>query len=528
MSTLFNRRYDASHEEHATSNSKQAIVYLVGAGPGDPGLLTLRGKECLERADFVLYDQLVSPQLLKYAPESAEKMCVRELADSHPDRWPHVHVKLIEEARLGKCVVRLKGGDPLIFGRGGEEAAALREAGIPYEIVPGVTAALAAGAYLEIPLTHRSLASAVAFITGHEHPGKPTSRIDWKMIAAFPGTIVIYMGFSRLNSIIPELILHGKEPGTPAISVSRASTGEQQSVTATLATLDDAIRGAGLTTPALVIIGPVVGLRPVRSWFEERPLLGKRVLITRPRQQAEEFAQRLQELGATPLLLPAIEIRDPADWATADAAMEKLRDASFDWVIFTSVNGVEKFFNRLKARGRDLRDLGATKLAVIGSATADKLRTFHLEPDVVPGESMNSERLLLDLRERIHGKSVLLVTAEQGRESLRLELAAICKLDVAVVYTQVEGVDARSEILNLLRRGEIDCVTLTSPNIARAFLAACDETIIGRLQRGEIHVLSSNSRTSAVVRERGIQKIMESAKPTNESMIGVMLKMYAI
>ncbi len=503
--------------------NRKGIVYLVGAGPGDPGLLTLRGKECLEQADFVLYDQLVSPRLLDCAPAGAEKLCVRELANCHPDRWPHIHVKLIEKASAGKCVVRLKGGDPLIFGRGGEEAEALRNAGIPYEIVPGVTAALGAGACLEIPLTHRSLASAVAFVTGHEHPGKPSSRIDWKALAEFPGTLVVYMGFSRLGAIVPELIRHGKNPETPTAAIMQASCAEQHTVTSTLQSIEEAILAAGLTTPAVVIIGPVVGLRPAVSWFEARPLLGQRVLVTRPRHQTADMLHSLELLGAHALSLSVIDIREPADWRPVDAAQESIRQGRFDWLVFTSANGVEMFMNRLHRRGRDARDLTAVKLAVIGAATAGKLRAFHLEPDLAPAGAMDSEQLVADLTDCTAGKRVLLAQADRGREMLRERLRSIAVVEAIAVYSQVETVDPHSPVFDLLRRGEIDFVTLTSPNIASAFLSACDATILNRLQRGDIHLATNSPRTSAVIRGRGLPVAVESSDPTTGALIDALV-----
>src|ERR671931_2064713 len=251
-------------------------VFLVGAGPGDPGLLTVRAAELLARADLVLYDQLVPRRVLDLANPAAEKVCVRDLPGHHPDKYPHIHELLIEHGRAGKTVVRLKGGDPLVFGRGGEEAEALRGAGVGYEVVPGVTAALAAAAYLEIPLTHRHHASAVALVTGHELPNKPGNRLDWKALAAFPGTLAIYMGVARLPVIVAELLKHGKHPDTPAGIVERASVGEQRSVFATLATLEEARRNAGLEAPGLILIGDAVAQRAAKPWFENRPLFGQR------------------------------------------------------------------------------------------------------------------------------------------------------------------------------------------------------------------------------------------------------------
>src|SRR4051812_557708 len=257
-------------------------VFLVGAGPGNPGLLTLRAAEVLARADLVLYDQLVPLRLLDLANPAAEKVCVRDLPGTHPDKYPHIHEMLIRYGRAGKTVVRLKGGDPLVFGRGGEEAEALRTAGVGYEIVPGVTAALAAGAFLEVPLTHRQYASAVALVTGHELPNKPGNRLDWKALAAFPGTLCIYMGVARLPGIVGELLKYGKDPNTPAAIVERASTGDQRAAHSRLADLEDARRNAGLEAPGLILIGEPVAHHPGHSWWEARPLFGQRVLVTRP------------------------------------------------------------------------------------------------------------------------------------------------------------------------------------------------------------------------------------------------------
>jgi uroporphyrinogen III methyltransferase/synthase len=504
-------------------DSSKPIVYLVGAGPGDPGLLTLRGKECLEQADFVLYDQLVSARILDLIPAQVEKKCVRELPGCHVERWPHIHQSLVDEARKGKCVVRLKGGDPLIFGRGGEEAEVLRQAGIPFEIVPGVTAALAAGAYLEIPLTHRTIASGIAFITGHEQPGKPASKLSWEAIANFPGTLVIYMGISRLAAISSELIRCGKPANTPAEAVSKASTGEQQSVTTTLEKLDEAVRQAGLVTPALVILGPVVELRPTKSWFECRPLLGKRILITRPRRQAEPMMHQLELLGAVPWLLPAVEIQEPPSWEPVDAAVEEIAHGAFHWLIFTSANGVKAFFQRLRSLGKDLRVLGRIRLAAIGSKTAEALREYHLDPDVVPADDMRSEGFAPILQHKVAGQRVLIAQVDRGRELLREQLSQVAVVETIVVYCQNDAVDPKSAVFDHLRRGEIDIVTLTSTSIAQSFLSACDETIKHRLLQGQIQVISNSARTTALVRELGITNVRQSENPTGDSVIQAIL-----
>ena len=262
------------------------LVSLVGAGPGDPGLMTLCALECLAEADLVFYDQLVPLRLLEHAPAHAERICVGDLGGHHPDRYVQVYDKMIEAARQGKRVVRLKGGDPFVFGRGGEEAEALRQAGISYEFVPGVTSGLAAAACAGIPVTHRLHASAVAFVTGHEDPAKGQGDLDWGALAHFPGTLVIYMGMARLPQIAQQLIDQGKNPATPAAVIRWGSTGEQRTIEAPLGQLATAVRTAGMTAPAIIVIGSVAGLRPHLAWFEQRPLFGKRVLVTRPRHRA--------------------------------------------------------------------------------------------------------------------------------------------------------------------------------------------------------------------------------------------------
>lgn len=482
------------------SEYQEPRVFLVGAGPGHPGLLTLRAVECLAKADLVIYDRLVSLRLLDYAPAGAERVCVSELAEHHVERCPQVNEMMVAAAREGKRVVRLKGGDPLVFGRGGEEAEILRASGIPFELVPGVTAALAAAACAGIPLTHRLYSSAVAFITGHEDPEKPESRLDWAALARFPGTLAVYMGMSRLSQIVKNLIEHGKASDTPTAVVHLASTGAQRTVTARLADLPEAVEKAGLKSPSIVLIGEVVELRRQLAWFEHRPLFGKTVLVTRPKGQAGEFAQRLEELGAIVHLLPAVEIQEPLDWDPVDRAIEQL--ATFQWLVFTSVNGVDAFLHRLRKKGKDLRALGALRIAVIGSATADRLRSYHLEPDLMP-KKFRSENLAEALRDIVRGQRVLLARADRGRNVLRFELGEIAEVTQIVVYRQVNVVIRESESLGSVSRGEMDFILLTSSNIARALAADFDEKAREMIQSGRTRIVSISPITSATIRELG-------------------------
>jgi uroporphyrinogen III methyltransferase/synthase len=495
-------------------------VALVGAGPGNPGLLTLRAVELLARADLVLYDRLVPPRLLDPVPAAARRICVDALHGSHPERWPEIYQIMIDGARQGLRVVRLKGGDPFLFGRGGEEAEALHRAGIAYEVVPGVTAALGAAAFAGIPLTHRQHVSAVAFVTGHEKPDKTDSFLDWPALARFPGTLIIYMGMGRLAHIAHRLIEHGKPAQTPAAAVHWATTGRQRTVTAALGDLPAAVQEAGLKAPSLVLIGSVVGLRAELAWFESRPLLGRRVLVTRPRHQATAMVARLEELGAVVSLLPAVEVREPADWAPVDRALDDL--PAYQWLVFTSVNGVDAFIGRLRHTGRDLRALGSLRLAVIGPATADALRRYHLEPDLIP-PIYDSENLASSLKERAAGQRVLLARADRGREVLREQLASVAEVEQIAVYSQADAIEPGAEVLDVLRRGEVDYITLTSSNIARAVLGCLDAETSQRVRSGGVRLVSISPVTSAAIRALGFPVAAEAREFTTEGVVQALL-----
>lgn len=504
-------------------SSNDPRVFLVGAGPGAAGLLTLRAAELLARADLVVHDQLVPKHILDLANPKAEIVCVRDLPGHHPEKYPHIYSLLVDRSNRGETVVRLKGGDPLVFGRGGEEAEALRAAGVAYEIVPGVTAALAAAAFLDLPLTHRGYASAVALITGHELPSKPGNRIDWEALAKFPGTLAIYMGIARLPLIVAELVRFGKDPNTPSCVVERAGTGDMRSVHATLITLDEARRQAGLEAPGLILIGDAVAHRREPSWFESRPLFGQRVLVTRPKHQAEPMIQRLESLGAVAYHLPAVEIRPPADPAPLDAAIRSLKH--WQWVVFTSANGVEQFVNRVKHLGLDLRVFGGMKLAAIGPKTAASLRSYHLEPDVVPANTFSSEGLATALAPHVAGTRVLLARANRGRDLLREELAKIATVDQVTVYEQIDAADPHHEAYGLMRRGEIRFVTLSSSNVAKAVLAGFDETTKARVRRGEIELVAISPETGRAVRELGYQVAAEAERYTADGMIEAVISL---
>jgi uroporphyrinogen III methyltransferase/synthase len=486
-------------------------------------LLTLRGLECLRQADFVLYDRLVPAEMLVHAPESARKVCVDELPGCHPDRWPLIHQTMIDAVREGLQVVRLKGGDPFLFGRGGEEAEALRQAGIDYEIVPGVTAALGASACAGIPLTHRLHSSAVALVTGHEQPGTSSGlrrTLDWSALARFPGTLVFYMAIARIEAIVAALLEHGRSGDTPAAAIHRGSTADQHTVQAPLAELPAVVRLNGIQAPALVVVGDVVRLREELRWFEARPLFGKRVLITRPRHQASELAGRIEALGGRAVCLPAVTIGEPDDGSAVDRALEQL--AGYHWLVFTSSNGVDAFIRRLLQTGRDLRALGALKLAVIGPATADALRAYHLEPDVMP-DTFNSEGLAAALRERVTGQRVLLARADRGVEVLREELSAVASVDQVAVYSQRDAqLDGSEAALRMLREGRIDFVTVTSSNIARALIGALDGVAREQIRSDRTSLVCISPRTSAAVRQLGLPVAAEAAEYTTEGVLAAL------
>jgi uroporphyrinogen III methyltransferase/synthase len=497
-------------------------VYLVGAGPGDPGLLTLRAVECLQAATLVIHDRLVAPRVLEFAPQ-AERICVGPLHGAHADRQQTVNEQMIAAARSGKTVVRLKGGDAGIFGRLGDEAAALAAARVAFEIVPGVTAASAAGAYAGIPLTHRQHASAVAFVTGHECADKPGTALDWPALAAFPGTLVFYMGLSKLASITGTLVKHGKPADTPVAVVHWASMGRQRTVTGTLASIAGDVQHAGLTAPSIALIGPVVGLRRGTAWCEARPLFGRSVLVTRPREQAGEMVRQLEVLGAWVHTLPVVEIGPPPDPAAVDRALGRLHE--FDWLVFTSANGVRALLERLFVLGRDLRDLGQLRLAAIGPRTAEVLRHYHLNADVTPAE-FRSEALIDALENHVRDRKVLLARADRGREILFDELQRLCQVEQIAVYSQRDAVAADPAVLELLRGGQIDCVTLTSSNIARAFVTMLDDAC--RAQLGNrTRIVTISPVTSATVRELGYEVAAEAQEYTADGLVAALIGLLA-
>ncbi|MFN0198265.1 MAG: uroporphyrinogen-III C-methyltransferase [Planctomycetaceae bacterium] len=488
---------------------KVGKVYLVGAGPGDPGLLTLRGWELLQQADLVLYDGLVHPLVLTFAKGELQRTSRANKCEDAAKKQAEIHETLISAARQGKTVVRLKGGDPFIFGRGGEEATALVNAGISFEIVPGITAATAACAYAGIPLTHRESASAVALVTGHEDPTKPESALDYAQLAKFPGTLIFYMGLHRLEAIIEALIAAGRNPQEPAAVISQATTPLQQTVSASLADLPARVRQAKLHAPSVIVIGPVVAMRQTIQWFEKRPLFGLRIGITRAEGQTSEIIRQAWELGAEPVLMPMIEIVPPADWTAVDDAIERLHE--FDWLIFTSANGVRGLLDRLYDTGHDLRQLARTKLAAIGPATAETLNAYHLRPDLVP-TVYRGEALAEALTPLVREKKILWSRANRGRDVLPQQLKhAGALLEEVIVYQHRDVEQLPPEQLSDLEQGAMQWVALSSPAISRQFAKVLSTSAFESFKTGKCRLASISPVTTAAANEVGLTISAEAA-----------------
>ncbi|WP_047865094.1 uroporphyrinogen-III C-methyltransferase [Rubrobacter aplysinae] len=451
------------------------MIHLVGSGPGDPGLFTLKGKRLLENADAVVYDRLAPESLLSLAPPEAERIYVGKKPGEPTMSQEEINALLVRLGNEGKSVVRLKGGDPYIFGRGGEEALDLTRAGIPFEVVPGITSGAAAPAYAGIPVTHRRVSTSVAFITGHEDPTKDGQDVDWTKAANGADTLVLYMGIGRLREISSGLTAAGKSPDTPVACVRWGTLPEQHTVTGTLADIADRVEEAGLKPPAVTVVGDVVGLREDLSWFEVRPLFGRRVVVTRARAQAGDLSRELESLGAEVVEFPTIEIRPPEDFKPLDKAIRELD--GYGWLVFTSVNGVEAFVERLGEHGLDLRAVPrAAKIAAIGPATAESLKQSGLGVDVIPSE-YRAEALLEEIGgESLVGERVLIPRAKVAREILPEKLReAGAEVDVPPVYESVASDAGAGSLAARLEAGEVDCITFTASSTVENFVLAFGE-----------------------------------------------------
>jgi uroporphyrinogen III methyltransferase/synthase len=492
-------------------------VYLVGAGPGDPGLLTRRGEALLATSDVVVYDHLASPRLLDLAPTGALRVCAGKSVGHCTMTQDRIHEVLIEHALAGRSVVRLKGGDPLVFGRGAEEASALRAAGVPFEIVPGVTAGVGVAAYAGIPVTHRATASAVAFITGHTDPevAGAGGRLDWSALARFPGTLVVYMGVTHLGSICRTLIREGKPGETPAAIVEMGTLPSQRTLVATLEDLPRVAREAGASPPALLIVGEVLGLRDELGWYERLPLFGQRIVVTRPAGEASRSSAMLEALGAEVLLAPTVEIRPISDAGPLDAAIGRLGE--FDWLVFTSANGVRFFLRRLEELGHDLRVLGGLRLAAVGPTTAKALADSHLRADLVP-DSFRSEALAAALGSRAAGARILLARADRGRAVLREELEHLADVLQVAVYQNADVASLPESVSDRIAEGSVDWITLTSSAIAARLHELLPEPARRRIGR-EVRLASLSPVTTETAERLGWDVAVEAQEYTWEGLI---------
>jgi uroporphyrinogen III methyltransferase/synthase len=438
---------------------------LVGAGPGDPGLLTLRAANALAAADVLLYDALASDPIVALAPASCERIYVGKRGGAHEMLQGEIEALMIARARDGKYVVRLKGGDPFVFGRGGEEAQALHEAGIPFEIVPGISSAIAAPAYAGIPVTHRDINPVLTIATGHEDPAKALSTLDWGKLADPHRTLVLLMAMGNLEQICVRLIEHGLSAQTPVAVIANGTRPTQRTVTGTLSTIAQDVRRDGLGAPAIVVVGQVVTLRDRLRWFDRMPLFGKRILITRPARQAAEFARALYARGVEPILASTIAIVPPDDVMAAHRAIDDL--SSYRWIVFTSRNGVEAFFDRLAALDSDARYIGATKVAAIGTKTAERLREFGVRADLVPAEFVSEEIARALIQASHSGDRVLVYRAQEARDVLPQMLEDAGRVPhVVAAYKTVFDVDP--EFAEKVERADV--LTFTSASTVRGFV----------------------------------------------------------
>jgi uroporphyrinogen III methyltransferase/synthase len=488
------------------------IVYLVGAGPGDPKLITVKGLECVKKADVIVYDRLASPRLLSYARQDAELIYVGKAPDRHTLRQNEINQVLVNKALAGKTVTRLKGGDPFVFGRGGEEAEALLEHNILFEVVPGISSAVAVPAYAGIPVTHRDFTSSFAVITGNEDPLKTDSTIARDTLATGVGTLVFLMGMRNLAHIVEKLMEHGCSPETPIALIRWGTRPEQQTLAGSLGTIVELAKQAELKHPVIIIVGEVVKLRDKLKWFENKPLFGKRVVVTRSRSQASVFAEAIENLGGEPWEFPTISVTDPDDYTPMDIAIKEIE--KFNWIIFTSVNGVEYFFRRLANNKRDLRDLKGIKLCAIGPKTREELEKRGLNCDYVP-EEYRAEAIIsglehLDLTDR----HILLPRADIARRVLPVALANLgAQVTEVDAYKTVLGEGNGDIMRELFLKRKVHILTFTSSSTVKNFVKILNAPDYLELLAG-VTVACIGPITADTARELGLRVDIEAKQYT--------------
>jgi len=497
---------------------KTGKVYLVGAGPGDPGLLTMKAKECIAQADVVIYDFLANQAFLGYADDKAELIYVGKKGGSHTMGQGDINTLIIEKAKEGLNVVRLKGGDPFIFGRGGEEAQELAKSGVSFQVIPGVTSAIAVPAYAGIPLTHRDYTSTVAFVTGHEDPTKEKSDIDWGKLSTGVGTLVFLMGVSNLARIAKSLMEHGRAPETPVAVINRGTVPEQKTIVGTLQDIADQAQKEEVKPPAIIVVGDIVNLREELNWFENKPLFGKRIVVTRAREQASGFLASLSELGAECIEFPTIEIISPSSWKHLDEAIHSLE--SYQWLLFTSVNGVKYFFQRLETLGKDVRDLKGIKVGAIGPKTAEAIHEKGIRLDLVPDEYRAEAVVEAFKKQETKASKILLPRAAQAREVLPQELEKMgAKVDVVEAYRTVMPDSDKGRVKEMLKSGKVDMVTFTSSSTVNNFteMFKKDGEKFQRWMRN-VAVACIGPITARTAKEEGLVVSLEPSEYTIEAL----------
>ncbi len=505
------------------------FVSLVGAGPGDPGLITVKGMQRLQQADVVVYDYLANPDLLNYCPNGAERIYVGKQANRHTLTQDEINALLIEHGRT-KRVVRLKGGDPYIFGRGGEEADILQQAGIAWEVVPGISSGVAAPAYAGIPVTHRELASSVAFITGHEDPAKPQTAINWSSLATAVDTLVFYMGVGNLPEIAEKLVSNGRSADTPVAVIRWGTKPEQEVVTASLGTIAEAVVRVGLKPPAITVVGEVVRLREKlgdlmqRALDQPPPLTGQRIVVTRAREQASALSAQLLAAGAEPIEYPVIGFAPPDDWEPLDRALVAL--GGYDWVIFTSVNGVRFVLERMRDLGIDTAELTCPSVGAIGPATAAELEQAGIRPTFVPSEFV-AEAVIAQIGD-VAGQRLLLPRADIAREALVEGLEAKgATVDNVVAYRTVLG-DAETDVVQQLRERRIDAVTFTSSSTVRNFFSRLEQSGLpnreARALLEDVTIAAIGPITARTARDYGLTVAIEADRYTIDGLVGALIE----
>ena len=499
----------------------KAIVYLVGAGPGDPKLITLKGLECIKKANVLIYDRLVNSHLLSYAKPDAELIFVGKSPDNHTMTQDEINGVLVKKAKEGKIVTRLKGGDPFVFGRGGEEAEILYENNIPFEIVPGITSAIAVPAYAGIPVTHRNLTSSVTVITGHEDPAKELSNIDFENLASGKDTLVFLMGMNKLSLIVDELMKYGRPVSTPVAIINWGTRTNQITVVGELNNIVEKANEAQLKPPVVIIVGEVVKLRDKLKWFENKPLFGKRVLVTRAQEQASVLSDKIIELGGEPVEFPTIKIVSLEDYAKIDVAIDKINE--YNWIVFTSVNGVKYLFNRLKVLNKDIRNLNGIKLCAIGPRTKEELESLGFVIDYTPDE-YRAEAIVKSFRDQnIIGQKFLLPRADIARDTLTRALEDMGAIvDDIEMYKTIMS-DANTEYLKkLLEDKVIDIVAFTSSStVKNTFEMLNSKEHIDLLNKTV--VASIGPITSNTAKELGIKVDIEADEYTIDGLLKAIL-----